>query len=275
MRHGLTVVRRPTGDLPVGGEQIDAANRAFLISDRFGRMSARFRLARMIGALERGQRIDDLVSGASPTSSESRKRLQHALASYLAGAIAMPYAAFHAAAEDCRRDVLAIGRRFDVSFEQACHRLTTLRRPGVEGVPLHFLRTDIAGNISKRFTASGLTLPRYGGACPRWIVHHAFATPGRIVTQLVELPDGERYLFFARSDVASAAGDSTHAVMIGAAAVHAVRFAYADGLARDTRPVPVGVTCRSCAREDCTARAFERAPILPQVTPARPRVAVT
>ena len=35
--------------------------------------------------------------------------------------------------------------RFGVSFEQVCHRLTTLQRPGHEGIPFHLIRVDIAG----------------------------------------------------------------------------------------------------------------------------------
>jgi predicted transcriptional regulator len=160
-------------------------------------------------------------------------------------------------------DVLEIARAFDVSFEQACHRLTTLRRPGLEGVPLHFLRVDIAGNISKRFSASGLTLPRYGGACPRWIVHHAFAMPGRVLTEVASLPDGETYLFIARADPPQRDGgveETTHAVMIGASIAYAGRFAYADtlNLASPRVAVPVGVTCRLCPRDDCAQRAFDR-----------------
>ena len=175
----------------------------------------------------------------------------------------MPYGAFHAAAESFRHDIARLGARFDASFEQVCHRLATLRRPAAEGVPLHFLRTDIAGNISKRFSASGLRLPRYGGACPRWIVHHAFTTPGRIVTQVAQLPDGETYLFVARAERAGRSrSPSRHAVMIGAPIAHAGRFAYADGLdlAAPSIAAPVGITCRQCPRDDCAERAFERPP---------------
>jgi predicted transcriptional regulator len=162
-------------------------------------------------------------------------------------------------------DIIAIGRRFDTSFEQTCHRLTTLRRPGAEGVPLHFLRVDIAGNVSKRFSASGLTLPRYGGTCPRWIIHYAFAAPGRILTQFGRLPDGENYLFIARAEPPEQAFDTTHAVMIGAAASHASRFAYADALPL-AGASPVGTSCRTCPREDCTHRAFDRLPgIVPEI----------
>ena len=131
---------------------------------------------------------------------------------------------------------------------------------------MHFLRTDVAGNISKRFSASGLRLPRYGGACPRWIIHHAFASPGRIVTQVGRLPDGETYFCVARANPSPGreAAGSLHAVMIGAAIGYAPRFAYADGIDVSAARivVSIGVTCRQCPREECTERAFERAPPL-------------
>ena len=72
--------------------------------------------------------------------------------------------------------------RFGVSFEQAAHRLSTLQRPGEAGIPFFFVRADIAGNVTKRFSAAGFHFSRYGGACPRLVVHEAFATPGLIRT---------------------------------------------------------------------------------------------
>jgi predicted transcriptional regulator/transcriptional regulator with XRE-family HTH domain len=259
-RHGVTVEDAPAAMLPPGGEDFDGAARRFRLDDRLSRRSARFRLARLIGTLEAGAVLDELAASASVSSAEAEVRLKRALASYFAGAVAMPYGAFHAAAGDLRHDIGRLGARFDASFEQVCHRLATLRRPGSEGVPLHFVRTDIAGNISKRFSASGLRLPRYGGACPRWVLHHAFTTPGRIVAQVARLPDGEGYLFVARAETAAPGTAASHAVMIGAALTHAGAFVYADGLDLEAPglAVPVGITCRQCPRTDCAERAFER-----------------
>ncbi len=89
-----------------------------------------------------------------------------------------PYARFLEAAKTSRYDTTILKHRFNLSFEQVCHRLTTLRRPGAEGVPFHLIRVDIAGNISKRFSSSGIHIARFGAACPRWNVYDAFATPG-------------------------------------------------------------------------------------------------
>ena len=121
------------------------------------------------------------------------------LLNYVAGALLMPYAAFLAAARALRHDMEALAARFGVSFEQACHRLSTLQRPGARGVPFFFLRVDPAGNVSKRFSAAGFPFARYGGSCPRWVVHTAFAQPGDVQVQVAELPDGAAYLCFART----------------------------------------------------------------------------
>ena len=273
--HGVRVERRPAIELAPHGERLDG--RTLLLSESLERASARFRLARLFGSLEHGDAIDALVDGAAPATPEGRARLRRTLAGYFAAALIMPYAPFRAAAEQTRYDLGHLGRRFDVSFEAVCHRLTSLSRPGAEGIPLHFLRTDIAGNISRRFSGSGLRLPRYGGACPRWIVHHAFTMPGRIVTQVGRLPEGETFLFIARADPlqgGTSIDERCHAVMIGCSIAHANRFAVADGLdlASPQATVPIGITCRQCPREDCGQRAHDqvrmpgRAPAPPAVT---------
>ena len=61
------------------------------------------------------------------------------------------------------------------------------------------IRIDIAGNISKRFSASGLRFARFSGACPRWNVFEAFLTPGMIRTQLSQMPDGKIFYHVART----------------------------------------------------------------------------
>ncbi len=96
-------------------------------------------------------------------------------------------------------DIDRLAARFRVSFEQACHRLTTLQRPGRQGVPFFFLRVDKAGNVTKRFNSTPFQLAEYGGACPVWNVHMALRMPGVILPQFVELPDGELYFTISRT----------------------------------------------------------------------------
>ena len=178
-------------------------------------------------------------------------------------ALLMPYGPFLEAARDSRHDLDLLSRRFQTSFEQVCHRLTTLQRLGAEGIAFHFLRVDIAGNISKRYAGSGFLIPQYGGACPRWIVHAAFLTPGRIVAQIASLTDGTSFFEIARA-IEKPAGGGHHqprshfSIGLGCDLSRARELVYSDGLDLDSprAAVPVGVTCRMCDRRDCAQRAF-------------------
>jgi predicted transcriptional regulator len=174
----------------------------------------------------------------------------------------MPYAAFLEACRQERYDIDVIGRRFRVGFEQVCHRLTTLRRPGAEGIPFHMIRLDIAGNISKRFSASGIRFARFSGACPRWNVFSAFQTPGMIRIQVSRFPDGSSYFCIARTIHRDAGGyhaqQPVQAIGLGCRIEHAPEMVYSDGvdLRNEQMATPVGVSCRLCERSDCEQRAF-------------------
>jgi predicted transcriptional regulator len=172
----------------------------------------------------------------------------------------MPYAAFYEAAEQTAYDIELLRVRFGVSFEQACHRLTTLARPGARGVPFFMLRVDPAGNLSKRFAGAAFPFSRFGGACPRWNVHSTFRTPRRIVTQIIETPDGQRYFTLARTVARVArpfaAEESDLAIGMGCELKYAERLVYSRGLdLRDPVATGVGPACRICERPACPQRA--------------------
>jgi predicted transcriptional regulator len=174
----------------------------------------------------------------------------------------MPYGPFWEAAEKSAYDLERLCARFAVSFEQACHRLTTLSRQGARGVPFFMLRVDAAGNVSKRFAGTAFPFSRFGGTCPRWNIHEAFKTPRRIVTQIVETPDGARYFTFARTvpRVAAAAegDDSSLAIGMGCELKFASRLVYARGMdLANPAPVAIGPDCRICERPNCAQRAAE------------------
>ncbi len=96
---------------------------------------------------------------------------------------------------------------------------------------------DPAGNVSKRFSAGGFPFARYGGSCPRWVVHAAFATPGTLRVQVAQLTDGATFLCFARciEGPAAAWGEPppTHVIAMGCDVGHAGDIVYADGLNLD------------------------------------------
>lgn len=229
--------------------------------------SRRFLIARHLVSEELDGLLDSLVDDERLTSADARERCKQALIRYTAGALLFPYEAFLEAAEQARYDVDRLALAFGASFEQAAHRLVTLRRPGAEGVPFAFLRSDPAGNISKRFSLPGLRMPRHGGACPLWPVYTALATPGRTVTQLALMPEGARYFFIAQASAKGWNGygrpSAQFSVMLGCEAVHLERLAYGDGH-QGRQGIDVGFECRSCRREGCQQRAHEAlVPTLP------------
>ncbi len=174
----------------------------------------------------------------------------------------MPYAAFLAEARATKYDLDHIATRFGVSFEQACHRATTLQREGAQGVPFFFLRIDKGGNVTKRFNATDFHLAEYGGACPRLDVHTSFRTPGKIVPQFVEMPDKSQYFVFSRTVDRPTwirhAQDNRLAVAMGCMIEHAGEIGYAEAFSvTGARMVPIGINCRVCPRANCDQRAHQ------------------
>jgi XRE family transcriptional regulator, fatty acid utilization regulator len=273
--HGLTVaVQKLDGAL----RHYDPAARLLGLSESLPRESRGFHMAFQLALLEGREAVEAVLQSAAPSSPEAASLMRIGLLNYVAGAVLMPYAAFLATAQATRHDVEAMAAHFGVSFEQACQRLSSLQQPGASGVPFFFLRLDPAGNVSKRFSAAGFPFARFGGSCPRWVVHAAFATAGRIQVQVAELPDGATFLCFARTVDSPAArwGDPppVHVVAMGCSISHAGEMVYADGLDLNRARVGIGLSCRLCNRQDCRSRAFppleHRLALDPLITSASP-----
>jgi predicted transcriptional regulator/transcriptional regulator with XRE-family HTH domain len=242
--------------------RFDPARNVLTLSELLPTRSRTFQVAHQVAVMTQAALIDRMVADARLTSDESRGLARATLANYFAGAVLMPYAPFLEAAKQERYDIDVLGRRFRVGFEQVCHRLTTLRRPGAEGVPFHMMRIDVAGNISKRFSASGIRFARFSGACPRWNVFAAFLTPGMIRIQVSRMPDGNVFFCMARTIQKDSGGyhaqHPVQAIGLGCRVEYARELVYSDGIdvnAVDTC-VPVGVSCRVCERTDCEQRAL-------------------
>jgi len=261
--HGITVRLTPVGRDRVTVRRYDPERRELSLSEVLPPWSRHFQLAHQIGLLDAASVIDAVIARSQShlTTPDSVKLCRIALANSFAAAFLMPYDDLLRFAEDVRYDIELMQHHYTASWEQVCHRLTTLRKPGASGVPFHFVRVDIAGNISKRFSGTGIRFARFSGSCPRWDVHAAFLTPGRIRTQLSKMPDGTAYFCVARTIRKSygyASGDSMMAVGIGCPVASARDIVYADGYDLDNleAAVPIGTTCRLCERLDCDQRAF-------------------
>ena len=259
-QHDLGVRTLPAEVMVEWTRRYDLHRRRLLLSETLGPSSRAFAIAYQLALVEHGQALNDLVQTANAPDAATRALLKVALTNTLAAATLMPYAAFQRAAEAAGYDLARLQARFGVSYEQAAHRLTTLSRPTARGVPFFLMRVDQAGNISKRYAAGAFPFSRFGGACPRWRLHSAFRTPGRIVTQIIETPDGGRWFTFARTverQGHDGYGDAHDlAVGLGCELRHASRLAYAHGIdLQNPEVTPIGPACRLCHRHPCAERA--------------------
>jgi predicted transcriptional regulator/transcriptional regulator with XRE-family HTH domain len=263
-RHGVQVRIAPAEVLPDSIRRYDHHRRRLLLSERLAAPGRSFAIAYQLALAEHDGELAAMVERAAPPDGPTARLLKVSLANYLAAATMMPYEAFRQACERSGHDIELIRTRFGASFEQVSHRLTTLSRPTARGVPFFMLRVDCAGNISKRFAGGAFPFSRFGGACPRWKIHGAFRTPGKILTQIVETPDGARYFTLARTvwRIASphAEEDSELAIGLGCELKYAPRLVYARGLdLANPLVTEIGPACRVCERPACPQRAAEPA----------------
>lgn len=221
-----------------------------------------FQLATQLALLLHSELISAIVATDDQLSNEARDVARIGLANYFAGALLLPYRIFLAAAEELRYDIDQLARRFELGFETICHRLSTLQRPDARGVPFIFVRTDSAGNISKRQSATAFHFSRVGGNCPLWVVHHAFSRPGEFLTQVAQMPDGRNYFWLAKTSVSAPSRylgtPKSFAIGLGCDLAHANKLVYSVGidLTDAEATVPIGAGCRICDRPACPQRAF-------------------
>ena len=258
--HGVRIVRRiDLGDNVL--HRYDTETKTLEISGHLSSGQYVFKLAAELAYLEFGDLIETQVTEGMFTSDESRKLARLGLANYFAAAVVLPYRQFHDVAENYRYDVERLSAFYAVSYETVAHRLSTLQRPSMRGVPLSFVRVDRAGNMSKRQSATGFHFSSSGGTCPLWNVYETFGNPGKIGVQIAQMPDGRHYMWVARTVErrASRYGQpgKTFAIGLGCELRHANRLVYSEGLDLTGEvATPIGAGCRVCERDNCPQRAF-------------------
>lgn len=262
-RHGITVRRRPVEEMTQALRVYDRDSRTLDLSEALDHLNQVFQLAHVICLVEHQALLDGLTQSSAMAQGANLARAHVELANYFAAALSMPYEPFLETAEATGYDIDRLCARFSVSFEQCCHRITTLQRPGKMGVPFFFLRVDKAGNVTKRFNSTSFHLAEYGGACPVWKIHMAFRMPGVIIPQFVEMPDGERFFTISRSVDRPAVNLETQdhrlSIGLGCELKHAHRIGYAAAFnhADERMFSRIGINCHLCPRQACTQRAHQ------------------
>ncbi len=261
--HGIAVKVLPVATMPNWRRRYDRHSHRLFISERLSPFDQLREIAIEACLIRAQVAIGAAVQALKLSSDEARRIARFELARYLAHALMMPYGPFLSAARKARYDLDVLRARFGVSFEQAAMRLTTLSRPGAEGIPFFSLEIDHAGTLVRRGGAAGFPHGRFGGGCPKLPVHAAFAQPDQILAEAVTMPDDETaYLVIARTLDGPQGSFSDRvrrtAVLLGCAAEHRDAVIYGDSLPDPKGPansVPIGPACRLCERIGCLSRA--------------------
>ena len=259
--HNVTTRIMPVQVMQNQLRRYDMHRSEILISEILLRPQRVFHLLVQLAMIENEEIIEAVIKEYRQHDQQTLSLLKVTLAAWFAGAVMMPYQHFLESAKALRYDIDLLCRRFGTTFEQTCHRLTTLHAPNARGIPFAFIRTDDAGNISKRISAAGINFASHGGGCPKWAMHRAFRTPDKILVQAAELPNGQQILSMARSvssQLSPAGKDAPEfTVALCCELHHAPEIIYADRLDLGKNKVldPVGINCSVCERMDCTQRS--------------------
>ncbi len=254
--------RQPHRPRRQGAAPLRPATRTLEISNHLSSGQQVFKMAAELAYLEFGDLIDKLVDEGKFTSDESRTLARLGLANYFAAATVLPYRQFHEVAENVplrRRAALGV---LLGQLRDRRHRLSTLQRPSMRGVPFSFVRVDRAGNMSKRQSATGFHFSSSGGTCPLWNVYETFANPGKILR--ADRPDARRPQLHVggahrraprrRAMVSRARRSrSAWAANCGTRTGSSTRR---DWTCPVTIATPIGAGCRVCERDNCPQRAF-------------------
>lgn len=250
-------------DPPAGSSvvrRVDLGERKVSISPWLTEMPLKFQLAATIGLLVLDRtRLVERLTGSKTKHAETPRLIKVNLANYFAGALMLPYGDFFKEVQRTRYDIELVSSGFGVTYETVAHRVCNLADPKRRGLPFHFLRTDLAGNVSKRYSGTGFKFAS-SGSCGKWAAHLAFLKPSQITRQYSQMPDGTTWFDFARVQLQPVEGSivrgTAYSIALGTQAENAKHLAYgftSSDLRRDA--VPIGVSCRFCERTDCNQRS--------------------
>ncbi|WP_164020681.1 helix-turn-helix domain-containing protein [Pyxidicoccus trucidator] len=248
---GSSVVRR-----------LDPEEKTLTLSPFLTEQPLKFQIAASIGLLvmDREKLVERIMVAGRMRHGETERLIKVNLANYFAGALMLPYGDFFKEVQRTRYDVELLSSIFGSTYETVAHRLCNLSDPKRPGIPFHFLRADIAGNISKRYSGTGIRFATGGGSCAKWAVHLAFLNPSQITRQYSIMPDGTTYFCFAKVQLQPIEGSivkgTAYSIGLGTHAENAKYLAYGlptTDLRKDA--IPSGISCRFCERTDCNQRA--------------------
>ncbi|WP_281856605.1 short-chain fatty acyl-CoA regulator family protein [Litoreibacter halocynthiae] len=205
----------------------------------------------------RGHHLRELEVGGDPEalaaqmseidSTAARTLAAEYFRTYSADAKAMPLEAFEPAAHEMKFDPAALAARFGVPLEAVFRRLASLPR-GATVPDIGLVSCDAAGALLVRKSPSGLALPWFGAGCPLWPLYAALSAPGVPIRRVIEGEDGARFTAMALAHPSGPLRFDRPPVY------HSIMLLIAQDDTSGEAAIPVGSSCRICARSDCDAR---------------------
>ena len=255
--HGLAVRILPADVMPNWRRRYERHSQRLFISERLSVQDQLREIAMEVCQIRMQVAIGAEIQGLKLLSDEARRFARFELGRYAAHALMMPRQPFLEAARRVKYDVDILRARFRVSWEQAAMRLTTIGTDPAAAIPIFAVEIDHAAYPIRRVGAQGFPQARFGGRCPKLPIHSAFAEPGRVLVETVEMPDGAELVLIARTlegpQMAFRERPRRTALMLGFDAAFAGDTVYAR--TGTEKPTPVGASCRLCERQGCMARA--------------------
>jgi len=187
--------------------------------------------------------------GAAGLATDVRALLIQHLTQFGRDAQAMPRADFSKAAIAANCDPAVLAAQFDAGLAAVLRRLANL--PAQLGLPPMGLAVgDATGALTYLKQIPGFAPSRHTASCPLWPLTTALSQPARPIKAEVALPGqgGARFLCYAIATPKTAPG-------FDAAPVYeSTMLVISDPEPGWGEPIPVGVSCRICARQNCAAR---------------------
>ena len=200
-----------------------------------------------------------IVAGETHLETDiARARTYDLLVRYATAAVMLPLEIFRQRALDLKYDLEKISDEFAVDFQLVCERLSAL--PVTQGHPrFGFYQANASGNITLARNLPGLVVPRYGSACPLWILYRAQQAPYTVLRQRVQLPPGEGFIFIARACARDPGGFGQPRHYLTDMCVISDQDARHTVYAADSATAiePVGLSCRTCPRRACKHRVID------------------
>ncbi|MCF6321626.1 MAG: short-chain fatty acyl-CoA regulator family protein, partial [Rhizobiaceae bacterium] len=259
--HNIAVQILPVETMPLWRRRFDRHSNRLFISERLSPADQVQEVAMEVAFLAERELIGEEVEFLKLSTDEARRLARFEFARLLALAMMMPYDNFLSSARRVNYDINILRSRFSVTFAQASWRLIMLAKHGQSAVPFFVMEIDAAGNRIRRGGTSGFPLTRFGGDCPKLIVHQAFTSPGQIFAEQVISPDDARFIVLGRTIEGLRSGYEDRpqrtALLIGFDIAHAGEVVYGAGLIGPDakKATDIGPACRLCERQGCIARA--------------------